>query len=184
MTSALLSVAGEEEEFFTQRRSRFINLHESSKRDGAIADLLSNLSEKKRHVLKCSIPKAMFLHLSVIVFTGGRGVSVPACATGHMTSEVSVQGVSVRETPWTETSQTETPWTESLLDRDPLDRDPLERDPPGQEAPRQRPPGQSPPQTEIPPGKRPLDRDPAGQIPPLDRDPPWMETPRTETPVQ
>ena len=59
----------------------------------------------------------MFLHVSVILFTGG--VSVPACTTGHMTGAVSVwgdlcprgtglpvrggeslsRGVSVRETP-------------------------------------------------------------------------------------
>ena len=35
----------------------------------------------------------MFLHLCVILFT--RGVSVPACTTGHMIRGVSVQGVSV-----------------------------------------------------------------------------------------
>ena len=37
-----------------------------------------------------NVGKVMFLHLSVILFTGG--VSVPAYTIGHMTRGVSVQG--------------------------------------------------------------------------------------------
>ena len=37
-----------------------------------------------------SCGKVIFLHLSLILFTGG--VSIPACTTGHMTRGVSVQG--------------------------------------------------------------------------------------------
>ena len=61
------------------------------------------------------------LHVSVILFTGGRGVSV-------------------RETPGQRP-----PWTETSLDRDPLGRDPLGRDPPGQRPPGLRPPDRNPP---------------------------------------
>ena len=121
-------------------------------------------------VRKRSCGKVMFLHLSVILFTGRR------------------RGLSWQRPPWIETTlnrdttgQRPPSWTETpLLDRypppgqiPPLDREPLDRDTTGQRHPRQRPPGQRPP------GQRPLDTDPQTETPWTETS--WTETPWTET---
>ena len=91
--------------------------------------------------------KVMFLHLSVILFTGGEG----CLSRGDPPLD--------RDTPWTKI---------------PLDRDPPDRDLPGQRPPSgQRPPWrENPLWTETPSGQRPsLDKDH------LDRDPPGQRSP-------
>ena len=38
----------------------------------------------------------MFLHISVILFTGEGGVGLPVCITGHMTTGICIQGVCIQ----------------------------------------------------------------------------------------
>ena len=70
-----------------------------------------------------SCGKVMFLHVSVILFTRGRWVSIretPLDRPPPRRQRPTVYRKTPRQRPpWTDTPQTETPWKETPLDRDP-----------------------------------------------------------------
>ena len=94
-----------------------------------------------------SCGKVMFLHVSVILFTGGRG----SLSGRPPWTETPRQRTPQTENPWIETPWQETPCTETPGKRLP-DRDPPDRGTPGQRPPRQRPPRKRPsPDRDTPP---------------------------------
>ena len=105
----------------------------------------------------------MFLHLSVILFTGGRGVwQTPPRQTQTWADTPWVDTPTSRQTP----GQTP-PWADTTLDRHPLGRHPWA----------DTPPGRHPPRADTPPGRHPPGRHPPGRHPPGRHPPPGRHTP-------